>query len=178
MVYLTASGDKNHYPSIDQYVGRLTVAYEEASAYGFQMSVWGMSDTYKVDRIKSRNADGTNTYQAYFTCNAEEQWLDQNVSFEVEDVTPTAYANMFQDMGIAYQGPRLTVESAASYINNLQGMGYTLKIQEPFTENGPGDKSEAAFSGKSITIEAGTSVRVVKLTAKKGNGRGLCGYSC
>ena len=166
-IYLTASGDDNHYAEIDRYVGRLSVMNEEASAYGFEVDSWSSNDTYKANRINSRNDDGSNTYGAYFLCNADEKWLDNNISFEVEDVTPPAYVNMFADMGVSYKEPEMTMESADDYVEESQRYGFG--IHEPYTEDGPGDYTKVPFSGKYIAIKAGPSVRVVKLTAKKGN---------
>lgn len=166
-IYLTASGDDNHYPCIDSRVGSLSVMYEEASAYGFDVNSWGPNDTYKVSTSNSRNDDGTNTYGAYFECNAEEKWLDNNISFVVEDVTPAAYANVFADLGIAYEKPEITVESAADHVWEAQMYGFG--IHGPYTEDGPGSTSEVPFGGKRINVKAGAGVRVVKLIAKKGD---------
>ncbi len=166
-IYLTASGDDNHYACIDRYVGRLSVMQEEASAYGFDVNSWSSNDTYKKSISNSRNDDGTNIYRAYFLCNAEEKWLDNNISFAVEDVTPTAYANVFVDLGVAYEEPEITVRSAADYVSESQQYGFD--IHEPYTEDGPGSISEIPTGGKLIIVNAGASVRVVKLTAKKGD---------
>lgn len=166
-IYLTASGDDNHYACIDQYVGNLSVMQEEASAYGFDVNLWRPNDTYKKSISNSRNEDGTNTYNAYFLCNADEKWLDHNITFVVEDVTPAAYANVFADLGVAYEEPELTVKSAANYVLECQQYGFD--IHEPYTEDGPGSVSEAPTGGKCIIVEAGASVRVVKLSAKKGD---------
>ena len=165
-IYLTASGDDNHYACRDQYVGRVSVMHEEASAYGFHVSSWSQNDLYKVSRIDSRNDDGSNTYQSYFVCNADEKWLDENISFEAEDVTPAAYANVFADLGVAYVKPKITVELADDFVKESQKYGFA--IHEPYTEAGPGNVSEIPSSGKRIVIEAGASVRVVKVVAKKG----------
>lgn len=165
-IYMTASGDKNHYAQVDYYVGRVSVMHEEASAYGFNVDVWGPKDLYKVSRINSREEDGSNTYQSYFMCNADEKWLD-GISFEVKDVTPKAYAKVFEDLGIAYGKPEITVEPADDFVKLSQRYGFG--IHEPYTENGPGNVSEIPSSGKDITIKAGAGVRVVKLVAKKGD---------
>lgn len=168
-IFLTASGDGNHYPCIDQYVGSLKVFHEEPTAYGFEVDSWSEKSTYKVRPMNSRNQDGTNTYSLYFTCNSDEGWMDKNITFEALDVTPAAYAKMFADMGVAYGEPRVTVESAAQYVDKIHGMGYTLTINEPFTEDGPGGYSQDASSGKRIYVDAGAGVRVVKLMAKRGD---------
>lgn len=166
-IYLTASGDENHYPCIDSYVGMLSVMYEEASAYGFNVDSWGNDDTYKKSISNSRNNDGTNTYRAYFLCNAQEKWLDNTITFEAEDVTPAAYGNVFADLGVPCEEPEITVKSAADYVRTCQQYGFG--IHEPYTEDGPGSTSEVPFGGKLIIVKAGAGVRVVKLTAKKGD---------
>lgn len=167
-VYLAAGGDENHYDSgSSDYVGKLIVMHEEPSVYGFEVDGWSSGDTYKKLRVDSRNDDGTNTYKAYFECNAGEEWLDHNVTFEARDVTPAAYAEMFADMGVAYEGPSVTVESAAERVEENQRYGF--KINEPYTEAGPGGYNETPASGKRIIINAGAGVRVVKLIAKKGD---------
>lgn len=163
-IYLTASGDRNHYGPANYYVGKVGVMHEEASAYGFDTRGWG-KEKYKIcasyDSI--REEDGSNTYRARFRCNADEKWLDENIIFEVEDVTPKAYAKVFEDLGVAYEKPEITVESG----DGLAKFGTT--IEEPFAEDGKRNNSELSSSGKSITIKAGAGVRAVKLAAKKGD---------
>lgn len=163
-IYLTASGDRNHYGQ-NYYVGRVGVMHEEASAYGFKITAWRDSDTYKTcsSNDSIREEDGGNTYQACFMCNADEKWLDKNIIFEAEDVTPKAYAKVFEDLGVVYEKPEITVESADGSAK------FGAIIEEPFTENGRGNHSERSSSGKSITIKAGAGVRAVKLVAKKGD---------
>lgn len=166
-INVKAGGDSNHNAVSSYYVGTLTVMQEEATAYGFSISSWNSKSTYKKMAANSRNADGTNTYSVNFYCNAAESWLDNNVTFEAEDVTPAAYAQMFTDMGTAYAAPVVTLASAQEDIAQIQKYGYDITITEPFTEAGPSQSNETAASGKRITIEAGAGVRAVKLTAKK-----------
>lgn len=166
-VYMNVSGDDNHNACIRYYLGKITVMQEEATSYGFHISSWSSKDTYKKQRINSRSSDGSNIYSIDFYCNSDERWLDNYVTFEVVDVTPTAYANMYADMGVAYVAPEMKIVSAEASINKIQSYGYSITINEPFTDNGPGNYNETATSGKEITIKAGASVRVVKLIAKK-----------
>lgn len=164
-IYLTAEGDENHQP-YDRYpIGLVNVINEDASSYGFDETE--VYDGYKYECINSRKNDGANVYQTYFICNSDENWLDGNVSFEAEDVTPAAYANMFNDMDIAYEAPTVTAESAAEYIRNMKGMGHPLYVQPPCSEYRGDIESKEAVSGKYLTVKAGAGVRVVKLTAKR-----------
>ena len=165
-IYLTASGDGNHNAYDDYDVGLVNVINEEASAYGFDETIAG---GFKYDRINSRKSDGTNQYETYFMCDSDEKWLDKNITFQVEDVTPTAYANMFKDMGIAYEQPTVTLESADEYISSIKRMGYKLYVNEPYTEDEVQDEAKEVISGKYITIRAGAGVRAVKLIAKRGD---------
>lgn len=163
-IYMSAAGDGNHNGKDAYYVGWVSVMHEEATAYGFHIDVSSPYDSYKKSRINSRNEDGTNTYQCYFMCNADKKWLDQ-ISFEAEDVTPRAYAKVFEDLGVAYGKPEITVEPADYFVKLSQKYGFD--IHEPYTEHGAGNVSELPSSGKDITINAGAGVRVVKLSAKK-----------
>ncbi len=167
LVYITVSGDDNHYPLVDRYLGRIDVVNEQASATGFNINAWSNKDTYKVSALNSRNADGSNTYKVNFMCDADEKWIDENVEFIVEDVTPAAYKNMFTNMGVEYVAPSFTITSAESVINTSKQYGYQMKVHEKFTENGPGKYDTYATAGKVLKVEAGASVRVVKITAKK-----------
>ena len=166
-INVKVGGDANHKEVSSYYVGTLTVMQEEATSYGFSISSYNSKSTYKKTAVNSRNADGTNTYSVNFYCNADESWLDNNVTFAAEDVTPTAYAGVFTDMGIAYAAPAMTLASAQEDITQIQKYGYNITINGPFTEAGPSQSNEIATSGKRITIEAGAGVRAVKLTAKK-----------
>lgn len=166
-INVKAGGDANHNAVSGYYVGTLTVMQEEATAYGFSISSYSSKSTYKKMAVNGRNADGTNTYSVHFYCNAAESWLDKNVTFAAEDVTPAAYADVFTDMGIAYSAPAVTLDSAQEDITQIQKYGYDITISEPFTEAGPSQNNETAISGKRITIEAGAGVRAVKVTAKK-----------
>ncbi len=87
---------------------------KSASVYGFTIIAYSNKSTFKVKECNSRNTDGTNTYDVDFFCNGSEYWINKNVTFEVEDVTPKAYAKMYSDMGIKYQAPSLKKESSAS----------------------------------------------------------------
>lgn len=168
-INVKVGGDANHKAVSSHYVGTLTVMQEEATSYGFFSHIISSTYAYKRTSVNSRNSDGTITYEAEFYCNSDENWLDNNVTFEAEDVTPTAYAAMFADMGVAYKAPEITVTSEQGTINNgIVNYGYTMTIQEPLTEAGFSPNSgEAATSGKKIIIKAGAGVRAVKLTAKK-----------
>lgn len=147
---------------------RVTVneSKKSASVSGFSLTMWTNTSTFKDKGCNSRNSDGTNTYSANFYCDGSEYWINHNVTFEVKDVTPAAYAKMYSDMGIKYQAPTLKIESAASTLRENQT---PITVQEPFTSNGPGKRDVAATSGKRLVINAGMSTRAVKLVAKQGN---------
>ncbi|MCI8485347.1 MAG: hypothetical protein HFH41_13565 [Lachnospiraceae bacterium] len=155
---------------------RVTVneSKKSASVFGFSITAYTSKSTFKNDACFSRNTDGTNTYETFFYCNGSEYWLNRNVTFEVTDVTPAAYAKMYSDMGIKYQAPTLKVDSAASDLrewNAKEGQvnWSPIKIQEPFTNAGPGQSTVTATGGKKLIINAGMGTRAVKLVAKQGD---------
>ncbi len=160
MVFETAD-----FSAFDQTV-TVEAATSEATLYGFSVQSYASTDTYKTYAV-SRNDDGTNTYTVEFRCDAEESWIDSEVTFEVEDVTPTAYRQLFEDVGVSYVEPVMTVSSDASYIKEIHAMGYTMSITTPFSEDGAGGFEGDAVSGKVITVEAGASTKVVKISAIK-----------
>ncbi len=147
---------------------------KSASVYGFTIIAYSNKSTFKVKECDSRNTDGTNTYDVDFFCNGSEYWINKNVTFEVEDVTPKAYAKMYLDMGIKYQAPSLKKESSASALrewNAKEGQvnWSPIKIQEPFTNAGPGQDKIRATAGKRLVIDTGMSTRALKVVAKQGD---------
>ncbi len=147
---------------------------KSASVCGFTIIAYSDKSTFKVKGCDSRNTDGTNTYDVDFFCNGSEYWINNNVTFEVEDVTPKAYAKMYSDMGIKYQAPSLKKESSASDLrewNAKEGQvnWSPITIQEPFTNAGPGQKKIRATAGKRLVIDTGMSTRALKVVAKQGD---------
>lgn len=148
---------------------------KSASISGFKVMTWSNTSTFKEEGCYSREEDGTNTYQIKFYCNGSEYWINQNVTFTVEDVTSKALVNVFSDMRVGYQAPAVSeIESVASELrewNEKEGQKNWVPItfQEPFTSKGPGNQFVEAISGKKLTIRAGMSTRVVKVVAKQGN---------
>ena len=169
-VYVSTTGD-NHYGGYSNwYLGKISVLYEDATACGFSIFSWSSKTTYKSRIQESRQNDGSNIYDTMFLCNSNEKWIEDHITFEVEDVTPTAYAKMFNDMGIVYQEPKITaLDSAKSTLLDGEKYGAGYDVLEPFTDEGTSDNSSLAMGGKILTISAGPSVRVIKVIAKKGN---------
>ena len=144
-----------------------------ASVSGFKVHRWTTKDTFKREACPSRDEDGTNQYTIEFFCDGSEYWINNNVVFEVEDVTPPVIANMFSDMGIEYEAPDLKIDSMASDLREWnEKKGQTnwgpITFQEPFTDAGPGNEKVEAVSGKKLTINAGMSTRALKIVAKQG----------
>ncbi len=147
---------------------------KSASVYGFTVTAYTDKSTFKNNGCNSRNIDGTNTYNVDFYCNGSEYWINHNVAFEVEDVTPIAYAKMYSDMGIKYQAPSLEVASSASALREWdakegQVNWSPITIQEPFTNAGPGQDKVRATAGKRLVIDTGMSTRALKVVAKQGD---------
>lgn len=163
-IYLNAAGDEKHYPITKQYVGGVIVAYEEATAYGFDC--FPSQNPYKKTAFaNARKADGTATLSVNFFSNSDEAWMDEHVTFEAQDVTANAYAKMFVDMGIAWTAPRVTVASGTGQINrNLKS---PEKILLPYNDEGPRPCSEIRVTGKKVTVDLGPGTRVVKVIAKR-----------
>lgn len=145
------------------YVGMAKVFYEEPTAAGFVSGTY-MSNNKTV--CCPRNADGTNTYLAKFYCNADEKWVDDSITFTIEDITPPAFARIFQDMDVPYTVPQITeVESADKEIQTYYKWNQPQTITKPLTDEIT--YGGVATSGKMITVNAGQSVMVVKVTAFK-----------
>lgn len=162
-IFLNASGDETHYPATKIKVGRVIVAYEEATACGF---CGGLTGPYKKESYAdARNPDGTASFSVRFYCNSDETWIDEHVVFEAQDVTAAAYAKMFADMGIPPKAPEIVSESWSDklYNNSLN----PPKVELPFTENGAVTSNETAISGKRLTVNIDAGTRVVKVIAKK-----------
>ena len=133
---------------------------------GFSIGSWTSSDIIKHDSINSRNEDGSNTYKITFYTDGNEKWINQALTFEITDVTPTAYKNMYADMGIAQQKLTYQIASAADDLAYYKAYGYEPTVQEAFTQAGPGNNSVKARSGKIITVNAGMSTRAIKVIVK------------
>lgn len=154
------SGDIGH-ESYQAQLGRITVLDETAVVYGFHRpGAWEMASS-KVAKLDAANSDGTQTYKIEFDCSLDQRWLDHNVAFEAEDMTPPAYARMFEDLEVPYAAPELTLTDT----DGKDG------IDPPFHEGGfTGSGEDWLYtSGKMITINTGPGIRAVKVTAKKGD---------
>lgn len=163
-IYLNAAGDEEHYPITSQYVGGVIVAYEEATAYGFDCLP--VQNPYKKTAYANvRKPDGTASLSVHFFSNSDEDWLDAHMTFEAQDATANAYAKMFTDMGVAWTEPRVTVTSATGQIN--RNSKYPEKIVLAYNDEGPKPCSELQVTGKTITVNVGPGTRVVKVIAKK-----------
>ena len=139
---------------------------KRGTASGFSIAIYTVVDTFKHTSVASRNEDGGNTYKIEFLTNGNEKWLDQDVTFEITDVTPIAYKKMFNDMGIKQQKLSYVIESAEQSLEFNKYQGYEETVLEPFTSDGPVNRNVLAKSGKIITIKAGMSTRSVKVVAK------------
>lgn len=163
-IYLNAAGDEEHYPITKQYVGGVIVAYEEASAYGFDCLP--VQNPYKKTAFANvRKPDGTASLSVNFFSNSDEAWLDAHMTFEAQDVTANAYAKMFTDMGVAWTEPRVTVTSATGQIN--RNAKYPEKIVLPYNDEWSESRSDLQITGKKIAVDVGPGTRVIKVIAKK-----------
>lgn len=142
----------------------VTEPVKAANVCGFYLSTYSQNDTAKVTRCNSRNSDGSNTYSAEFYCDGNEKWLD-TLMFQVEDVTPTAYKNMFSDMDVPYGEINMDIFSAASRIQEGIRYGCPMKVLEPFDETGIGDRDVEATGGKILKISAPMGARALKISA-------------
>ncbi|MCD8325710.1 MAG: hypothetical protein LUC90_03190 [Lachnospiraceae bacterium] len=142
----------------------LTDTETDDYSYGFTVNSWSSSSIFKKITQYSRNEDGTNTFTAEFLTTADEAWIDENITFTVENVMPPAYTNMFETMGVDVSTLDYTVSSVTSS-KIKQYAYYGFGVIEPFTEDGPGDTTQVAVSGKTFTITSGMGVRAVKVSA-------------
>lgn len=167
-IYVSAQGNDTHKQTIKYYVGELRVVNENALSYGFDATGFVSYYEYKSHMEASRNEDGTNTYSMIFYCDAAESWIDNQITFKVEDVTPTAYQNMFADMGETAEEPKVEITSAATMISEKYYYGYDAYVTEPLKGDGSEESTDVlATSGKKITITTGAAMRVIKLMAMK-----------
>ncbi len=111
-----------------------------------------------------RGEDGSIGYSVYFLCSTNEDWLDENVQFVAEDVTPPAYRKIYEALDID-NSLSLSTSSAQSYIDPwLQGNG--IHVSEPYTPDGGGEKNLIlAQGGKLVTVRAGAAARIIKVSA-------------
>ncbi|MCI8327409.1 MAG: hypothetical protein HFI37_06505 [Lachnospiraceae bacterium] len=136
---------------------------KSASVYGFGSS----GPVYKSRGHSKHKADGTYEYEINFFCDGSEYWIDRNVTFEVEDVTPLAYAKVFSDLGIPYRTSTVKKESAASLLREVEHLNPV--VFEPCTGTGPVKSDVRATAGKILKVSAARSAGVLKLIAKQGS---------
>lgn len=137
-----------------------------ATKWGFSLITWSSNITTKVEKYGNgakRDADGNHIYTAEFLSNGSVNWT-KDVVFDVEDVTPNAYREMYDTMGIESGDISLTTETVTSWYN-----GYQWEIMEPLddSEDTPVVYSEIATVGQNLTIHAKMGTRVIKITAKR-----------
>lgn len=138
------------------------VEYPKAgTSNGFKLYTYSSADTVKKLTDNSRNSDGTNTYNIEFFTNGNETWINEAVTFEITDVTPNAYKNMYAQMGYPSKAITYEINSAADRLDY-----YHSTVLESFTSAGPGQSNVEAKSGKIITVKAGMSTRALKVVAK------------
>ncbi len=146
----------------DDTTADTTVTYEEAGVYGFSISVLASTATAKVVGYTSRNDDGTNTYVVNFLCNTDEAWLDDNVTFAVENVTPVAYTEIYEALGYDTTTMTLSVSTASFYKTKY----YTEPVIAPIGfEYDKTTVDSTAVSGKAVTVDTGAGVVAIKVTA-------------
>ena len=139
---------------------------KEADVWGFDINVYSNMSTYK--RSDGSISDtGVTNYKTVFLCNGNEKWIDDSVKFVVEDITPVAIRQLFSDLEISSESPKVTVESGEREV--AFDLYYGFDINEPFDASGPGDNDTPPVSGKIITIQGGPALRAVKVKAMLGN---------
>lgn len=138
-----------------------------AAKWGFSLSTWESSMTTKIERYGNsaeRDEDGNHIYTTEFLSNGSVNWT-KDVVFDIEDVTPNAYHEMYDAMGIESGDISLTTETVTSWNYGY----YQRKIMEPLddSEDTPVVCSEVATVGQNLTIHAKMGTRVIKITAKR-----------
>ncbi len=145
-----------------------TESESEDPNYGFSVSQLSLTYTFKVDHAYSTHGDGSNTFRIFFFTDGDEEWIDKNVTFKVEDVTSAGVLQVMSSAGISYVEPKVTIDTADGELAEAVRYHYVRYVTLPIGEDGPVLGSGIkATSGKEITVEAGQSTRCVKITAYK-----------
>ncbi len=139
---------------------------ESTVTYGFELGSYASTDTYKAETCTSVNSDDSHTYTVYFLCDSDEDWIDDEVTFTVTNVTPNAYTEMYQAFDVECSIRDWSVASAADSIYLV----YNFNVIPPFTDGAVLDSGARATAGKMITIHADPGVRAVKVCAYDKNG--------
>ncbi|MDE6567309.1 MAG: Ig-like domain-containing protein [Lachnospiraceae bacterium] len=137
-----------------------------ATKWGFSLSGWTNTITTKVEENGNRakrDADGNHIYTTRFLSNGSVNWAN-DVVFDVKDVTPNAYREMYDAMGIESGDISLTTKTVTSWYYN-----YPHDIMEPLddSEDTPVIQTETATVDQNLTIHAKMGTRVIKITAKR-----------
>lgn len=90
----------------------------------------------------ARTEDGGSTFVRYLRCDALASYLD-DVEYEVTDVTPSAWVNVYADLGVTGTAPTLTAADDREFDKKWEGE-------------------------QTLTIHAGPGTRAVRVVAKKG----------
>lgn len=157
-VYASSKGDPNYEDVKSTYLGDVYVCNKEADLYGFCLKQWSTKARYKAISFP-RNDDGTLEFSFTFQCDSAESWIDDNVTFEISDVTPKLIKQLFSDMNMeSDEEMSLDISSKKPY--------YADKILSP-VKNGVIEYSGRATGAKLIECKVGQQVRAAKIVAKK-----------
>lgn len=154
--------DENHRGSSNSItLGICKVGNKEAEYCGFSVSIKSDPDSYRLRKHINRDNDGIYETSFDFVSDTHEDWIDENVTFEIEDVTPKQIKQIFKDLGVE-SNHELELEVQTGTYNYR---GYKEQFME-IEKKGPITYKNYIMSSKTLTVRAGITTRAIKVTAK------------
>ena len=150
-IIVKTSGNENYEPCSSQM--KLNIFNDTNPQLGFSEIDLRSKLSWTTDRKDTVVEDGMTELSITAYSEATVQWMEQHITFTVEDATPKAYHQTFEDVGMNMTAPSFVVEPAQEEVNYSD-----------------------VVSQKSVKITAGEGVRVFKVCIYKDGELAQCVY--
>lgn len=155
--------ESQNYIASEYNVGTLNICNDEEPGNGLEMTKvkYRTGMTLKQDAVGSTVKDETATFSVDFYSEASDEWIDEHIKFEVEDVTPAGYKRAFEFADQKCTAPVLSVENITKEF--CEESVYGRKTVNLPVSDDESDKTCVAMSARKLVITAGEGVRVCKV---------------
>ena len=150
-IIVKTSGNEYYEPSSEEMW--LRIINNTNPCFGFTEFDLDNKVSWTTDTLDTVVQDGMTEFSVTAYSDATVQWVEQHTTFTVEDVTPKAYHQTFEDVGMNMTAPSFIVEPAKKEVHYAN-----------------------VVSQKEVKITAGEGVRVVKVCIYKDGELAQCIY--
>lgn len=159
--------DAANYEETRLLVGAAIICDDTDPVAGFWADSYYGEDHYKIQKVNSTVRKGKADFSVEFYSDTTDKWLDDHMTFTVEDATPKAYrrALLWADPSLSTDAPTLQcANTTEEYWSS--GMLGIFSVMQPFWNYGSEDARKQLIE-RTLTITAGETVRVCKICAYK-----------